>query len=110
MSHEALADAAALIGGVGAARILLARHRLVFLGGLAALVIGLGGLADALVPDALHLLTGSVVRIGALGVATLFGLALAAAFVRVPAAAPVALLLAAPFRLSAGLGKEQAFL
>jgi O-antigen ligase len=110
MSHEALADAAALIGALGAAGILLARDRLVFLGGLAALVIGLGGLADALVPDALHLLTGSVVRIGALGVATLFGLALAAAFVRVPAAAPVALLLAAPFRLSAGLGKEQAFL
>ena len=37
-------------------------------------------------------------------------LVLAAAFVRYPAAAPVALLVVAPFRLSVGLGSQEAFL
>jgi O-antigen ligase len=40
----------------------------------------------------------------------LFGLALGAAFVRYPAAAPVALLVVAPLRLSVGLGSQEAFL
>jgi hypothetical protein len=40
----------------------------------------------------------------------LLGLALGAAFVRYPAAAPVALLVVAPFRLSVGLGSQEAFL
>ncbi len=47
---------------------------------------------------------------GALGVATIAGIAVAAVFVRVPAAAPVALLVVAPFRISVGLGSQEAFL
>jgi O-antigen ligase len=110
MDHEALAHAAAVVGALGAGGVLLARERLVFLGGLALLVGAEAGLAYALVPDAPSVLTESAARIGALAVATLLGLALAAAFVRYPAAAPVALLVVAPFRFSVGLGAEQAFL
>ena len=110
MDHEALAHAAAVVGAFGACGLLLARERLLFLGGLAALVAAEAGLAYALVPDAPSLLTSSAPRIGALGVIALFGLALAAAFVRYPAAAPVALLVVAPFRLSVGLGSQEAFL
>jgi hypothetical protein len=64
----------------------------------------------ALVPDAPSLLTASATRFGALALGALFALALAAAFARYPAAAPVALLVVAPFRLSVGLGSQEAFL
>ena len=110
MDHEALAHAAAVVGAFGACGLLLARERLLFLGGLAALVAAEAGLAYALVPDAPSLLTSSAPRMGALGVIALFGLALTAVFVRYPAAAPVALLVVAPFRLSVGLGSQTAFL
>jgi O-Antigen ligase len=110
LTHEALADAAAVVGAVGACALLLPRGRLLFLGGLAALVAAEVGLAYALVPDAPSLLTASAVRIGGLGIVTLAALALAAVFVRYPGAAPVALLVAAPFRLSTGLGSQKAFL
>jgi O-antigen ligase len=110
VKHEALADAAAVIGAVGATGLLVARNRALFLAGLAALVVAEIGLAYALVPDAPRLLIESTARVGALGLAGIAGLALAAAFVRVPAAAPVALLVVAPFRLPVGLGSQEAFL
>ena len=110
MEHEALAHAAAVVGAFGACGLLLARERLLFLGGLAALVAAEAGLAYALVPDAPSLLTASAARLGAVAVGALFVLVLAAAFVRYPAAAPVALLVVAPFRLSVGLGSQEAFL
>jgi len=110
MSHEALAHAAAVVGAFGACGLLLARERLLFFGGLAAVVAAEAGLAYALVPDAPSLLTASAARLGAVAVGTLFVLALGAAFVRYPAAAPVALLVVAPFRLSVGLGSQEAFL
>ncbi len=110
MDHEALAHAAAVVGAFGACGLLIARERILFLGGLAALVAAEVGLAYALVPDAPSLLTESAARIGALGFAAILGLGLAALFVRYPAAAPVALLVVAPFRLSVGLGNQEAFL
>ena len=110
MEHEALAHAAAVVGAFGACGLLLARERLLFFGGLAALVAAEAGLAYALVPDAPSLLTASAARLGAVAVGALFVLVLAAAFVRYPAAAPVALLVVAPFRLSVGLGSQEAFL
>jgi O-antigen ligase len=110
VDHEGLAHAAAVVGAFGACGLLLARERLLFFGGLALLVAAEAGLAYALVPDAPSLLAGSATRLGALAVGTLFGLALAAAFVRYPATAPVALLVVAPFRLSVGLGSQEAFL
>ena len=108
--HEALADTAAVVGAFGACGILLARERLLFLVGLATLVVAEAGLAYALVPDAPGNLTGSAPRIGALAVSALLGLTLAALFVRYPAAAPVALLVVAPLRLPVGLGSQEAFL
>jgi hypothetical protein len=110
VEHEALAHAAAVVGAFGACGLLLARERLLFFGGLAALAAAEAGLAYALVPDAPSLLTASAARLGALAVAVLFGLALAGAFLRYPAAAPVALLVVAPLRLSVGLGSQEAFL
>jgi putative inorganic carbon (hco3(-)) transporter len=110
VDHEALAHAAAVVGAFGVCGLLLARQRLLFFGGLAALVAAEGGLAYALVPDAPSLLTSSAMRFGAVAVGGLFALALAAAFARYPAAAPVALLVAAPFRLPVGLGGQEAFL
>jgi hypothetical protein len=110
VDHEALAQAAAVVGAFGACGLLLARARLLFCGGLTALVAAEAGLAYALVPDAPSLLTASATRFGALAVGALFALALAAAFARYPAAAPVALLVVAPFRLSVGLGSQEAFL
>jgi O-Antigen ligase len=110
VGHEVLADAAAVVGALGACGVLLARERLAFMAGLAALVAAELGLAYALVPDAPSLLTESAARIGALGLAALAALALATVFVRFPAAAPVALLVLAPFRFSVGLGSQQAFL
>ena len=110
MDHEALAQAAAVVGAFGACGLLLARERLLFFGGLTALVAAEAGLAYALVPDAPSLLTASATRFSALAVGALFVLALAAAFARYPAAAPVALLVVAPFRLSVGLGSQEAFL
>src|ERR1044072_5364914 len=110
MEHEALADAAAVVGAFGACALLLARERLVFLGGLAALVAAELGLAYALVPDAPSLVTESVGRIGALALGAVLAFVVAAVFVRYPAAAPIALVVVAPFRLSVGLGSEEAFL
>jgi hypothetical protein len=110
VDHDALAHAAAVVGAFGACGLLLARERRLFLGGLAALVAAEAGLAYALVPDAPSLLTASATRFGAVAVGALFGLLLAAAFARYPAAAPVALLVVAPFRLSVGLGSQEAFL
>jgi hypothetical protein len=110
VDHEALANAAAVVGAFGACGLMLARERLVFLGGLAALVAAEFGLAYALVPDAPSLLTASAARIAALGLAALVALALAAGFARFPAAAPIALLIVAPLRFSIGLGSQQAFL
>jgi len=110
VDHEALAHAAAVVGALGACGLLLARERRLFLGGLAALVAAEAGLAYALVPDAPSLLTASATRFGSVAVGALFGLALASAFARYPAAAPVALLVVAPFRLAVGLGSQEAFL
>jgi len=110
MEHETLAHAAAVVGAFGACGLLLARGRLLFLCGLTALVAAEAGLGYALVPDAPSLLTSSAPRIAALGFAALVGVGLTGAFVRYPAAAPVALLVVAPFRVSVGLGSQEAFL
>lgn len=110
MDHETLADAAAVVGAFGAAGLLLARGRAELLAAVVLLAAAELGLAYALVPDAPGRLTDSATHAGALAVAGLAALVLAAGFVRLPAAAPVALLVAAPFRVSVGLGSENAFL
>jgi hypothetical protein len=109
MEHEALAHACAGLGAVGALLFLLARERLGLLAGVGLLVAAEAGLAYALVPDAPSALA-SPFRLALLGAAALAGLVLVAAFVRFPAAATVVLLAAAPFRVTAQLGGEEASL
>jgi O-Antigen ligase len=110
MVRVELAEAAAVVGALGAPVILLARSRLQVLAGLALLVAAGAGLALALVPDQLDLIVRSPLRLGA----ALCGLAAAAGFgvlfVRFPAALPVALLAAAPVRIPIRVGNEEAFL
>jgi O-antigen ligase len=108
--HEALAHTAAVVGAFGACGVLLARERGLFLGGLITLVTAEAALGYALVPDAPRNLTASAPRIGALVVAAVIGILLAAVFVRYPAVAPVVLLVVAPIRLPVGLGSQEAFL
>ena len=110
MEHQDLAHASAIIGAIGAPVLLVARNRLQQLAGLAVLVIGEVGLAYALVPDAPGLVAESSLRIATLLAGAVLVAALAVVFARFPAAAPVALLVVAPFRFSVGLGHEQAFL
>jgi hypothetical protein len=110
LDHESLAHAAAVVGAFGACGLLLARERLLFLAGLVAVIAAEAGLAYALVPDAPGLVTESGARIAALGLAAVLVVVLAAVFVRFPAAAPVALLIVAPFRFSLSLGSQKAFL
>lgn len=110
MERVELAEAAAVLGAIGAPAVLLARSRLQILVGLALLAGAMVGLALALVPDQLALIVHSPTRVAV----TLVGLAavagLAVAFVSFPAAIPVALLAAAPIRVPVELGEGEALL
>ena len=98
------------MGAVGAPAVLLARSRLQILVGLALLAAAAVGLALALVPDQLELIVRSPARLAATLAATAAVAVLAVAFVRFPAALPVALLAAAPIRVPVELGNSEAFL
>ena len=109
--HGDLAQLAAVVGAVGAAVLLLSRKRVELLGGLAIATVGEALLAVALIPGHdLKLFVSPASHLGAL----LFGLlviaGLAWAFVRWPIAVPVALLAAAPFRISTSVGTQKAYL
>jgi O-antigen ligase/polysaccharide polymerase Wzy-like membrane protein len=111
MTHEWLAEIAALIGAAGSALVLLGlARRALLVAAFVLLAVAEAGLAVALLPgDDLERLLSSA------GVAALVGCALFAgagtwAFVRWPATVPVALLLAAPFRIPVELGSQDAFL
>jgi putative inorganic carbon (HCO3(-)) transporter len=110
MPHGDLAQVAAVVGAAGSILVLLARERVLLLGGFAVLAATEAMLAVALIPrsdlDRLHrplLLAGLIVVAVAV-------LALAAALARWPTFTPVALLLAAPFRIPIDLGTQHAFL
>src|SRR6201999_278421 len=109
--HGDLAQLAAVVGAVGAALLLLSRTRIELLAGLAIAAVGEALLAVALIPG--HDLKRFVTPASHLG-ALVFGLvvigAIAWAFVRWPIAVPVALLAAAPFRISTSVGTQQAYL
>jgi hypothetical protein len=111
MTHADLAQIAALVGAAGSVLVLVPPPRRVLLvSGFALLAAAEAMLAVALVPEE------DLERLGsAAGAAALVGGALAAAagaglLVRYPAATPVAVLLAAPFRLPVDLGSQHAFL
>jgi O-antigen ligase len=111
MTHEWLAEVAALVGAAGAALVLLGTPRRIQLaGGFALLAAAMAMLVVALLPrDDLDQLV-SAKGLAALVVGAGAAAAGAWAFVRYPATVPVALLLAAPFRLPVELGSQDAFL
>src|SRR5881628_4163743 len=110
MPHGDLAQVAAVVGAAASVLVLLARRRGLLLAGFAVLAGAEAMLAVALIPrsdlERLHrpLLLAGVAAIG------LLVLALAAALVRWPELAPLALLVAAPFRIPVDLGSQHAFL
>jgi hypothetical protein len=109
--HGDLAQLAAVVGAVGAAGLLLARTRVELLASLAVAAAGEALLAGALIPGHdLKLLVTPATHLAAL----LFGIAVIAAaawaLVRWPEAVPVALLAAAPFRISTSVGTQKAYL
>jgi O-Antigen ligase len=111
MTHETLAQIAALVGAAGSALVVLGLPRRAQLaGGLALLTAAEVMLTVALLPsDDLERLASAK---GA--AAVVLGAAAAGvgawAFVRYPSTVPVALLLAAPFRIPVDLGSQHAFL
>jgi O-Antigen ligase len=111
MTHETLAEIAALAGAPGAALVVLgAPRRLRLAAGFCLLVAAEAMLSVALLPrDDLERLA-SAAGIAAIVVAALAATAGAWAFVRWPSTVPVALLLAAPFRIPIELGSQDAFL
>ena len=95
-----MADAAAVVGALGVALLVLAASRAAFLGGIALVLAAMAGLAVAGdQADAVGDLFGSLAGVAAMAVGGLLVLAAAAAFVRWPAAIVPALLVAAPIRL-----------
>ena len=111
MTHETLAEIAALAGAAGAALVVLGPpRRLQLAAGFCVLVAAEAMLIVALLPrDDLERLA-SAAGIAALVVGALAAAAGAWAFVRWPSTVPVALLLAAPFRIPVELGSQDAFL
>jgi len=110
MAHGDLAQIAAVIGAAGSALVLLTPRRVPLLAGFAALVAAEVSLAVALVPsDDLARLTSAKALVACV-LAGLAVVAAAAGLVRYPAAVPLLVLLAAPFRLPVDLGSQHAFL
>lgn len=111
MPHGDLAQLSAVIGGLGAAALLLARTRGQLLAGIAVAGGAEAALAAALIPGSdLKLLVSpashAAILIVGVGVVAAAGAALA----RYPPLVPVVLLAAAPFRISVSIGTQQAYL
>jgi O-antigen ligase len=113
VEHTEAAQVAALLGGAGAALVLLPRGRLrlLVLPGFALLGLATLGLTWGLVGDEdLELLLTEPAGLALLAVAAVAVALGAIPLVRYPAIVPVALLAVAPFRIPIGLGEEEAFL
>lgn len=111
MAHGDLAQLAAVVGGIGAAALLLARTRIELLTALAVALVGEAMLAVALIPGHdLKLFVTPASHLAAL-IAGLVVVGLASwAFLRWPTVVPIALLAAAPFRISTSVGTQTAYL
>ena len=111
MPHGDLAQVAAVIGAGSSVLVLVPRRRVLLLAGFVALAVTEALLAVALIPRSdLERLVHRPVLLAGLAVAGLAVLGLAAVLVRRPELIPVALLLAAPFRIPVNLGSQHAFL
>jgi len=110
MAHTDLASTAALLGAGGTVLALVPRQRAALAAGFALLVAAEAALAVALVPRSDFARLGTPLHVAALAVGVAAVVALAAGFVRFAAAVPVALAVAAPFRLPVDLGHQHAFL
>jgi hypothetical protein len=89
----------------------LSRSRAQLLAGLALTALAEAGLAVALIPGRdLKLLVSPPLHLAALVCGLLVVGAVAAVFVRYPMAVPVALVAAAPFRISVSIGSQKAYL
>jgi hypothetical protein len=105
------AQAAAIVGALGGGGLLLGRQRLVLLAALVAVTAAEVVLAVSLVPgEDLDELAGSPLRVVALIAALVLLAVLGVVLSRAPAAIPVCLLVAAPFRVETTLGDQRAFL
>ena len=105
------AQVAALVGALGAVLALLPRDRFLPLVGIALLGIGTAGLVRFLVgDDDLELLFREREGIALVCAGAVTAIAGAVPLVRYPTVVPVALLVAAPFRIPIELGEEEAFL
>jgi len=110
MPHGELAQIAAVLGAAGSILVLLRRDRVPLLAGFAVLATAEAMLAVALIPRSdLERLQRPLVLAGVVAGALAVVL-LAGVLVRWPAFTPVALLLAAPFRIPVDLGSQHAFL
>jgi hypothetical protein len=99
-----VAQLAAVAGALGAALLLLARNRLMLLGGLGLLALAEAGLVADLSDQ------GVSPKLAALGAGGLVGMAIAAAiFVRWPVLVTPVVLLAAPFRPPVSFGSENRY-
>jgi O-antigen ligase len=111
VAHGDLAQLAAVVGGVGAAILLLARTRVELLAGLAVALAGEAMLAVGLIPGHdLKLFVTPASHLAALVAGLLVVGGIVWAFLRWPAVVPVALLAAAPFRISTSVGTQKAYL
>jgi hypothetical protein len=111
MEHVQLAEIAALLGALGAVGVLVPRGGVFPLMGLALLGAGTGGLVWWLVGrDDVELLLEDPQGVALVVAGVAAAVAIAVPLARYPAAVPVALLAAAPFRVPVQLGEEEAFL
>src|SRR5215210_1269375 len=110
MPHGDLAQLAAVLGAVGSILVLVPRSRELLLAGFGVLAAAEALLAVALIPRSdLERLHRPLLLLG-VGAIVVLGLALAYVFARWPTLTPLALLVAAPFRIPVDLGSQHAFL
>ncbi len=110
MTHDDLAQIAALLGAGGVALVLLLPRRLTLIGGIALLATAEALFGVALAENTMRRLSEKPAAIGLAVVGVAAVVVLAYAFTRVPAAVPVALLAVAPFRIPVEVADDKAFL
>jgi hypothetical protein len=111
VEHTDVAQVAVLVGALGAVLVLIPRGGVFPLLGFGLLGGAIVGLSWSLVgTDDLRLLVTEPAGAGLLGSGALLAVLGGVLLVRYPAVTPVALLVAAPFRVPVELGSEEAFL